>query len=114
MSSAAYGMLLHSYRWKLHYGVVMAMTAAGGESDMVMARHWLKVAKGDPSTEEIADLGGPEAHRELLVTAVGFVSQAIRELLTMGQFIDASIFFKDGLEVLEQIPENSRRNILEI
>lgn len=32
----------------------------------------------------------------------------------MGQFIDASIFFKDGLEVLEQIPENSRRNILEI
>lgn len=32
----------------------------------------------------------------------------------MGQFIDASLFFKEGLEILERIPETPRRCNLEI
>lgn len=43
MSVAAYGMLLHSYRWKLHYRVATVMTEEGNQSNMVLARHWLQV-----------------------------------------------------------------------
>ena len=43
MSVAAYGMLLHSYRWKLHYRVATVMTEEGNHSNMVLARHWLQV-----------------------------------------------------------------------
>lgn len=43
MSFAAYGMLLHSYRWRLHYRVAMVMTAQGQEYNMALARHWLQV-----------------------------------------------------------------------
>lgn len=43
MSVAAYGMLLHSYRWKLHYRVATVMTEEGNNSNMVLARHWLQV-----------------------------------------------------------------------
>lgn len=42
------------------------------------------------------------------------VSQAIGELMSMGQFIDASLFFKEGLEVLERMPDTPGRKILEI
>lgn len=43
MSVAAYGMLLHSYRWKLHYRVAVVMTDQEDHSHMVLARHWLQV-----------------------------------------------------------------------
>lgn len=42
------------------------------------------------------------------------VSQAIGELMGMGQFIDASLFFKEGLEVLERMPNTPGRRCLEI
>lgn len=42
------------------------------------------------------------------------VSQAIGELMSMGQFIDASLFFKEGLEVLERMPDTPGRKCLEI
>lgn len=43
MSVAAYGMLLHSYRWKLHFRVATVMTEEGTHSNMVLAHHWLQV-----------------------------------------------------------------------
>lgn len=45
MSVTAYGMLLHGYRWKLHYRVATFMSNQGGQSDMALARHWLQVRR---------------------------------------------------------------------
>lgn len=42
------------------------------------------------------------------------VSQAIGDLLVMGQFIDASLYFKAGLGVLDRMLEPARRKDLEI
>ncbi|CAB1106927.1 unnamed protein product [Ectocarpus sp. CCAP 1310/34] len=95
MSAAAYGMLLHSNRWKLHYRVAVVLTEQGDQSYMVLARHWVQVALGNPSAAEIADLG-------------------VGELMGMGQFIDASLYFNDGLEVLKRMADTPRRKCLEI
>ncbi|CAM9606556.1 unnamed protein product, partial [Ectocarpus fasciculatus] len=43
MCVAAYGMLLHSNRWMLHYRVAVVLTEEGDQSYMVLARHWLQV-----------------------------------------------------------------------
>ncbi|CAM9529733.1 unnamed protein product, partial [Scytosiphon promiscuus] len=114
MSVAAYGMLLHSYRWKLHYRVAVVMTEQEDNSHMVLARHWLQVAMGSPSAAEIAEVGGDDAYRELLHLTVGIVFKAIGDLMGMGQFIDASFYFKEGLEVIKRMPDTPRKKCLEI
>lgn len=43
MCVAAYGMLLHSNRWMLHYRVAVVLTEEGDQSYMVLAHHWLQV-----------------------------------------------------------------------
>lgn len=45
MSVTAYGMLLHGYRWKLHYRVATFMSNQEGLSDTTLARHWLQVRR---------------------------------------------------------------------
>lgn len=45
MCVTAYGMLLHGYRWKLHYRVATFMANQGDQSDMSLARHWLQVQR---------------------------------------------------------------------
>ncbi|CAM9985809.1 unnamed protein product, partial [Ectocarpus sp. 12 AP-2014] len=114
MSATAYGMLLHSNRWKLHYRVAVVLTEQGDQSYMVLARHWLQVALGNPSAAEIADLGGHEVYREHMHMTIELVSKAIGELMGMGQFIDASLYFNDGLEVLKRMADTPRRKCLEI
>ncbi|CBN78725.1 conserved unknown protein [Ectocarpus siliculosus] len=114
MSAAAYGMLLHSNRWKLHYRAAVVLTEQGDQSYMVLARHWLQVALGNPSAAEIADLGGHEVYREHMHMTIELVSKAIGELMGMGQFIDASVYFNDGLEVLKRMADTPRRKCLEI
>lgn len=42
------------------------------------------------------------------------VSSAIGHLVSMGQFIDASLFFNEGLEVLERMPDTPKRKRQEI
>lgn len=44
MSAAAYGMLLPSNRWTLHYRVAVVLTEQDDQSYMVLARHWLQVS----------------------------------------------------------------------
>lgn len=42
------------------------------------------------------------------------VSRAIVQLMAMGQFIDASLYFNEGLEVLKRMPDTPRRKCVEI
>ena len=43
MSYTAYGMLLHSYRWRLHYRVALVTSEQNNGAFMVLAHHWLQV-----------------------------------------------------------------------
>jgi hypothetical protein len=43
MSYTAYGMLLHSYRWRLHYRVALVTSELNNGAFMVLAHHWLQV-----------------------------------------------------------------------
>lgn len=45
---------------------------------------------------------------------IELVSKAIGELMGMGQFIDASLYFNDGLELLKRMADTPRRKCLEI
>jgi hypothetical protein len=45
MSYTAYGMLLHSYRWRLHYRVALVTSEMNNGAFMVLAHHWLQVTR---------------------------------------------------------------------
>lgn len=45
---------------------------------------------------------------------IAIVSRAIAQLMAMGQFIDASLYFNDGLEVLKRMPDTASRKCVEI
>ncbi|CAM9952171.1 unnamed protein product, partial [Choristocarpus tenellus] len=114
MSYTAYGMLLHSYRWRLHYRVASVMTERCPDSFMVLAHHWIQESVGDPGKDEIEDLGGQKAFHQMLIAALSVISKAVQKLLGMGQFIDASLFFIEGLGVMEKVkdsPEKDKESI---
>jgi hypothetical protein len=55
-----------------------------------------------------------QAFGEILHRAIATISKAIQQLLGLGQFIDASTYFVEALEVVRRLQPGSQRDALEI
>jgi hypothetical protein len=78
MSYTAYGMLLHSYRWRLHYRVALVTSEMNNGAFMVLAHHWLQVTRhcAELICTELVLVAVFFAHAGVCSVSVGTISQA--------------------------------------